>query len=63
MFLSPEKAAEIIRKHGADKVFFGTDSPMWRHKEELERFNRLPLTVREREMILSGNALKFFNLD
>ena len=63
MFLSPERAAEIIRQHGTDKVFFGTDSPMWRHKDELERFNRLPLTPEERQKILSGNALKFFNLD
>ena len=63
MFLSPERAAEIIRQHGTDRVFFGTDSPMWRHKDELERFNRLPLTPEERQKILSGNALKFFNLD
>ena len=63
MFLSPERAAEIIRQHGTDRVFFGTDSPMWRHKDELERFNRLPLTPEERKKILSGNALKFFNLD
>jgi len=62
MFLSPERAVEIIRQHGTDRVFFGTDSPMWRHKDELERFYRLPLTPEERQKI-SGNALKFFNLD
>ncbi len=62
MFLTPEKAVDIIRKHGAERVFFGTDSPMWGHKEELERFNRLELTPSEREMILSGNAEAFLDL-
>ena len=63
MFVTPQKAMEIIHKHGADKVFFGTDSPMWRHKDEFERFNKLTLTPEERKMILSGNALKFFHID
>ena len=63
MFVTPQKAMEIIHKHGADKVFFGTDSPMWRHKDEFERFNKLTLTPEERKMILSDNALKFFHID
>ena len=62
MFVSPEDATKIIRSHGVDHVFFGTDSPMWRHKDEIERFNKLEITDEERQMILSGNALKFFNI-
>ena len=58
-FISSEKASEIIHMHGADRVFFGTDSPMWRHKDELELFNKLNITPKERKMILSENALKF----
>lgn len=62
-FLSSEKATEIIHMHGADKVFFGTDSPMWRHKDEFELFNKLDITAEERRMILSENAIKFLNLE
>ena len=56
--MSPEHAAELIRKFGADRVLWGTDYPMWNAKEELERFAALPLTERERELILSENAQK-----
>ncbi len=56
--LSPEHAAALIRKFGADRVMWGTDYPMWNAKEELERFAKLPLMEREREMILSENALR-----
>ncbi len=61
MFLTPEKAVEIIRTHGAEKVFFGTDSPMWNQEEELERFLQLPLTAEEQEAILYRNAETFWN--
>lgn len=56
--MTPEHAAELIRRIGVDRVFWGTDYPMWSAAEELERFDRLPLSDGEREMILSGNVLK-----
>lgn len=55
--MSPEHAAELIRKIGTDRVMWGTDYPMWNAREEIERFNKLPLTDEEREDILSRNAL------
>jgi hypothetical protein len=58
-FMTPEKAVKIIRAHGVEKVFFGTDYPMWDHEEELERFLKLDLTESERKAILSGNAKRF----
>lgn len=61
-FISPEKAAQIIRKHGVDKVLFGTDYPMWDHKEELDRFYNIGLEQWENDMILRGNALKLLGL-
>ena len=61
-FISPERARELIDLHGADKFFFATDFPMWDAKGELERFNKIPLTDKEREMILSGNIKKLLNL-
>ena len=53
---------EIIRSYGAERVFFGTDFPMWVPKEEMERFDALDLTDDEREMILHKNAERFFGL-
>lgn len=56
--MTPEHAAELIRKIGADRVMWGTDYPMWSAKEELERFEKLPLTPEEKEMVLGKNALR-----
>jgi predicted TIM-barrel fold metal-dependent hydrolase len=61
-FISAEKARELIDMFGADKFFFGTDFPMWDATGELERFNQIPLTDVEREMILSGNIKKLLNI-
>ena len=61
--LDKNKALEIIRRHGVDKIFFGTDYPMWDHVEELERFNKLELSPNEREMILYGNAAKMLGIE
>ena len=59
--MTPETAAELVRRFGADRVFFGTDYPMWNPKEELERFFRLPLTPPEQEMILHRNLEAFLS--
>lgn len=55
-FISPAKAVDMIRKHGVDKMLFGSDYPMWDHKEEFERFLRLELTEEERRAILFNNT-------
>lgn len=60
-FLPKEESVNIIRTHGVDKVFWGTDFPMWSHETELERFLNLGLTEDENRKILSDNAKKFFN--
>jgi hypothetical protein len=61
-FLKPEKAVEIIRKHGIEKILFGTDFPMWGHLEELNRFMALDLTESEKRVILYDNAAKLLGL-
>ena len=61
-FISPEKAKELIDMHGADKFFYGTDFPMWDAKSELERFYKIPLTDKEREMILCGNIKRLLKI-
>lgn len=59
--ITPEEAADVIRRYGADRVFFGTDYPMWDPEEELEKFLRLPLTAEEQEKILHLNFEAFLN--
>ena len=61
-FISVEKAKEIIDKLGVDKFFFATDFPMWEAKGELERFYQIPMTEKEREMILSLNVKKLLKM-
>ena len=60
--ISTKLAKEIIDMLGADRFFFATDFPMWDATEELERFNNIPLTEAEREMILSGNIKRLLKL-
>ena len=61
-FITPEKAKEIIDLLGVDKFFFATDFPMWDAKGEIERFNKIPLTEEEREMIFSKNIKKLLKI-
>jgi predicted TIM-barrel fold metal-dependent hydrolase len=61
-FMETEKAHAIISMLGIDRFFFGTDFPVWDALAELERFNKIPLTEEEREMILGGNIKRFLNI-
>lgn len=60
--LAPDRAAELIRKIGADRVFWGTDYPLWGVAEELKRFRALPLSDKEQEDILGGNIAKLLDI-
>ena len=61
-YLKPEKAKEIIRTYGAERVLFGTDYPMWEAKDELEYFFSLGLEEWEIRCILNMNAKKIFGV-
>ena len=54
---------EIIRKHGAEKILFASDLPWHTPKSELEMLGRLPLTERERELILWQSAAELLELE
>lgn len=60
--LTPQTAVDIIRRYGVERVFFGTDYPMWEPDKELQRLMALPLSEREREMILHENFERFLGL-
>jgi predicted TIM-barrel fold metal-dependent hydrolase len=59
--IKPRFARMLIDTFGADRVFFGTDYPMWSARKELEYISLLPLSDSEREGILSGNFLRFIS--
>jgi len=61
--MTPERACDMIRRFGADKVLWGTDYPMWEHEPEMEMFNRLDLSESERRMILYDNAAKLLGVN
>ncbi|MBR6646552.1 MAG: amidohydrolase family protein [Clostridia bacterium] len=61
-FLEPSYVAELIRRHGSDKVLFGTDYPLSLHQFELEVFDKIGLTDDEAENILWKNAYKLLEL-
>ena len=58
MYLGKRRSEELIRAYGAERILFGSDYPMWDPAAELERFHALSLSDNEKEMILSGNALR-----
>lgn len=60
--LNPTQAIEMIRKHGSEKMLFGTDYPMWLANDEFIRFLALPLTEEERENILYNNAANLLGI-
>ena len=61
--LSPEKALDLIHAYGADRVLWGTDYPMWESVSEMEYFDKIDLTEKERSQILYDNAAKLLKLE
>ena len=57
-----EKANMMIKKHGYEKILFGSDFPMWDHADELSRFNMLDLNDEERKAVLGENAARLLGI-
>lgn len=55
-YYSKEQFLRIVKKHGADKILFASDSPWSRADKELETLNSLPLSQEEKDLILYKNA-------
>ncbi|MBQ2764097.1 MAG: amidohydrolase [Firmicutes bacterium] len=62
MFLSKDRALELMDHYGVENFFFGTDFPMWEPAEEIKRFKNLGLSETEEEMVFHQNFEKFFGL-
>lgn len=61
-YFSHEQFLRIVKKHGADKVLFASDSPWSNAKTEIEYLKALPILEIEKNMILCGNAKKLLNI-
>ena len=60
MFLEPAHVRDLIDALGTDRMLFGTDFPMWKIGEELDRFFALGLSEEDNRKILAGNFLRAF---
>ena len=60
--MAPERFTGMVRKFGAHRVMFGTDSPWDDQEKALARLRALPLEPWELEAILGGNAQKLLGL-
>ncbi|SFR57988.1 amidohydrolase family protein [Anaeromicropila populeti] len=61
-YMNPQQMVRMIRSHGAEKILFGTDSPWSGQKEMVKAVQQLPLSEKEKIMILGENAKKFLLL-
>ena len=59
---TPEKAMELIRLYGTERVMFGTDHPLWRQKPEIAFVDGLDLTQEEKEQIFWRNCTGLFHI-
>jgi predicted TIM-barrel fold metal-dependent hydrolase len=53
---------DIIRRHGADKVLFGSDYPWHLPSLGIELIRSLDISQEEKDMILGGNAVRLLGL-
>ena len=53
---------KIIKKHGTDRILFGSDLPWSRPSAEKEIIEKLPLSSQEVEKIFYKNAVELLKL-
>ncbi|MCD8018910.1 MAG: amidohydrolase family protein [Clostridiales bacterium] len=61
--LQDETFIRLVRKHGADRILFATDSPWADQSDYVNRINQLPFITEERDNIFSGNALRLLHME
>jgi uncharacterized protein len=61
--LAPERVTSIIRRHGADRVVFGSDWPMTDPATEIAAVKALGLTPDEESGVLGGNLARLLRID
>ena len=61
-YFSNEQFLRIVKKHGADKVLFASDSPWSSAKTEIEHLKAMPISESEKNSILCDNARRLLNV-
>lgn len=54
--MDQEQFVRIVRKHGVEKILFGSDSPWGAQKKYVDIMKNMPLTDSEKDKIFSENA-------
>lgn len=62
-FSDGENVKKAIDAFGTKKIFFGSDFPMWDHKDEVERLIKLGIKENLLEDILYNNFKDFYGLE
>ncbi len=55
-YYGKEQFERIVKKHGADKILFGSDSPWGNAGEDIEALKKCDLNEEEKDLILFKNA-------
>ncbi len=61
--MEEQQLVRMVRNHGADRIFFATDSPWGGQKQDLERFRKIGFTTEESRLMLYQNALRMGIVD
>ena len=61
--MTAQEMCDMTRRHGVDKVMFGSDYPLNTALTCAKRFYDAPFTDEEKELIFSKNAMKVFHID
>jgi len=60
--IDPQIMTAIIKKHGADKILFGSDCPWHTPQMEQELIESLPLSASEKDLIYGLNAAELLKI-
>ncbi len=60
--LQEETFLRLCKKHGTDRILFGTDSPWTGQKESIEQLKAMAFTEKEKKQILAENAVDLLGM-
>ncbi|WP_028654559.1 amidohydrolase family protein [Nocardioides sp. J54] len=61
--LRPERVRDLIRRHGAERIVFGSDWPMTSPADEIKAIDSLGLSDDETKLVLGGTLARVLGID